>query len=92
MEIDKKDSNHLEETQVDEYQKPVHLGVDELNRPRYDDKETIKILRKVDWRLMPGLTLLYLLGNSMPRFSSHTSRLTLLLQHFWTEAILAMQG
>ena len=30
--------------------------------PRYDDKETKRILRKVDYRLLPVLTLLYVLA------------------------------
>lgn len=31
-------------------------------QPRYDDKETKRILRKVDLRLIPMLTLLYVLS------------------------------
>lgn len=30
--------------------------------PEYDDKEKDKILRKIDWRLLPVLTILYLLA------------------------------
>lgn len=30
--------------------------------PTYDDVETARVLRKVDWRLLPVLTLLYVLS------------------------------
>lgn len=33
----------------------IDHAIDELNLPRYDDKETIKLLRKVDRRLLPIL-------------------------------------
>ncbi|KAK4942804.1 hypothetical protein LTR10_017564 [Elasticomyces elasticus] len=39
-----------------------HAGLDDSNLPRYDDKETKRILRKVDYRLLPMLTLLYVLA------------------------------
>ncbi|KAK4615392.1 hypothetical protein CLAFUW4_10734 [Fulvia fulva] len=39
-----------------------HTGLDESNRPEYHDRETNKILRKVDWRLPPVLAVLYLLS------------------------------
>ncbi|KAK5938679.1 hypothetical protein PMZ80_008870 [Knufia obscura] len=35
---------------------------DEHDVPEYDDKEKDKILRKIDWRLLPVLTILYLLA------------------------------
>lgn len=41
-------------------QKELLLRVFKL--PRYDDKETHRILRKVDYRLLPMLTLLYVLA------------------------------
>lgn len=41
-------------------QKELLLRV--LKLPRYDDKETHRILRKVDYRLLPMLTLLYVLA------------------------------
>lgn len=37
-------------------------AVNESNQPRYDSKETQKILRRVDYRLMPVLTFLYLVS------------------------------
>lgn len=37
-------------------------AIDESNQPRYDDKETDKLLRRVDYRLMPVLTFLYLVS------------------------------
>ncbi|KAF2716611.1 retrograde regulation protein 2 [Polychaeton citri CBS 116435] len=37
-------------------------GVDASDLPAYDDKEAKRILRKVDYRLVPMLTLLYLLA------------------------------
>ncbi|ETN46418.1 uncharacterized protein HMPREF1541_00602 [Cyphellophora europaea CBS 101466] len=37
-------------------------GLDDENLPRYDDKETKRVLRKVDYRLVPMLTLLYVLA------------------------------
>lgn len=37
-------------------------GLDHRCLPSYDDKETTKILRKVDYRLVPMLTLLYVLA------------------------------
>ncbi|EXJ82987.1 hypothetical protein A1O3_06804 [Capronia epimyces CBS 606.96] len=39
-----------------------HAGLDDSNLPRYDDKETRRILRRVDYRLLPMLTLLYVLA------------------------------
>ncbi|KXS94248.1 hypothetical protein AC578_8814 [Pseudocercospora eumusae] len=39
-----------------------HGGLDETNLPDYHDKQTARILRKVDFRLVPMLTLLYLLA------------------------------
>ncbi|KAH7016762.1 major facilitator superfamily domain-containing protein [Ilyonectria destructans] len=38
------------------------LGIDAGNLPRYDDAETKEIMRKVDWRLLPPLTVLYVLS------------------------------
>ncbi|GAB7364660.1 hypothetical protein MBLNU230_g5462t1 [Neophaeotheca triangularis] len=45
-------------------QNPDHAddGIDENNQPKYDDAETKRILRKVDFRLIPMLTLLYVLA------------------------------
>lgn len=37
-------------------------AVNDLNQPRYDDKEMHKVLRKVDFHLMPMLTFLYLIS------------------------------
>lgn len=37
-------------------------GIDESNLPRYNDKSTQRVLRKIDWRLLPMLTLLYILS------------------------------
>ncbi|KAF2184129.1 retrograde regulation protein 2 [Zopfia rhizophila CBS 207.26] len=37
-------------------------GLNEANLPTYRDAETRRILRKVDYRLLPMLTLLYVLG------------------------------
>ncbi|KAF4450077.1 retrograde regulation 2 [Fusarium albosuccineum] len=37
-------------------------GVDGSNMPRYDDVEVKRIMRKVDWRLLPPLTVLYVLS------------------------------
>lgn len=34
-------------------------GLDSLNQPLYNDKEATRVLRKVDWRLVPVLTVLY---------------------------------
>ncbi|KAF7192573.1 putative transporter [Pseudocercospora fuligena] len=39
-----------------------HGGLDETDLPDYHDKQTARILRKVDYRLVPMLTLLYLLA------------------------------
>lgn len=36
-------------------------GLDESNLPNYDDAETKRVLRKVDYRLVPMLMLLYLI-------------------------------
>lgn len=47
----------LEHVESGEAVKPD--GMDDSFLPRYDDKETKKILRKVDYRLVPLLTLLY---------------------------------
>jgi len=37
-------------------------AVDASNQPRYDDEETRRLLRRVDYRLMPVLTFLYLVS------------------------------
>ncbi|KAK5700095.1 hypothetical protein LTR97_006230 [Elasticomyces elasticus] len=42
--------------------KEEHGGLDETEQPNYHDKETKRILRKVDYRLVPMLTVLYLLA------------------------------
>lgn len=34
----------------------------EHNLPRYHNAETARVLRRIDWRLLPVLTLLYLLS------------------------------
>ncbi|EFX06176.1 major facilitator superfamily transporter nicotinic acid transporter [Grosmannia clavigera kw1407] len=34
-------------------------GLNSSNQPLYNDKETTRVLHKVDWRLVPVLTLLY---------------------------------
>ncbi|KAM5385575.1 hypothetical protein ACJZ2D_000774 [Fusarium nematophilum] len=39
-----------------------HAGLEASNLPRYDDVEVKKIMRKVDWRLLPLLTILYVLS------------------------------
>lgn len=39
-----------------------HGGLDETDLPNYHDAETTRILRKVDYRLVPMLTVLYLLA------------------------------
>lgn len=38
------------------------IAIDESNQPRYDSKETKRLLRKVDWRVLPVLTFLYLVS------------------------------
>lgn len=46
---------------------------DETLVPQYDEKETKKILRKIDWHLLPVLAILYLLafiGTSSTRRST----------------------
>ncbi|KAL2427972.1 putative transporter [Exophiala dermatitidis] len=48
---------HVEQQDIGE-----HAGLDDSNLPRYDDAETKRILRKVDYRLLPMLTLLYVLA------------------------------
>ncbi|KIV81233.1 hypothetical protein PV11_08660 [Exophiala sideris] len=52
-----RDLVHLEKSGLGD-----HAGLDDSNLPRYDDKETKRILRKVDYRLLPMLTLLYVLA------------------------------
>jgi hypothetical protein len=47
---------------LEEAGKLYNHAVDESNQPRYNDKETQKLLRKVDYRLMPILTFLYLIS------------------------------
>ncbi|KIW46496.1 uncharacterized protein PV06_02165 [Exophiala oligosperma] len=51
------DPVHLEKSGLGD-----HAGLDDSNLPRYDDKETKRILRKVDYRLLPMLTVLYVLA------------------------------
>lgn len=43
-------------------EKLENLGLEGGNIPRYNDKATAKLLRKIDWRLLPILTLLYTLS------------------------------
>lgn len=50
---------------VDSLEKAIeteHGGLDETDLPDYHDAETTRILRKVDFRLVPMLTILYLLA------------------------------
>lgn len=54
--MEKCNIGHVEEAPV------VQKGLDASNLPRYDDVETSRVLRKVDWRLLPVLTLLYILS------------------------------
>lgn len=68
MENDKVESaakiEHADDS-TDTLEKAIHEERGEPNDedlPRYNDKETTKILRKVDYRLVPMLTLLYLLA------------------------------
>lgn len=42
--------------------KQKHGAAGDGDLPIYNDKETTRILRKVDYRLVPMLTLLYLLA------------------------------
>lgn len=37
-------------------------GLNEAHLPIYNDERTKRVLRKVDWRLLPVLTLLYVLS------------------------------
>ncbi|WPH04635.1 retrograde regulation protein 2 [Acrodontium crateriforme] len=54
-----KDEEHFEHVKM--ANKDLN-GLDERNLPSYDDKETKRILRKVDYRLLPVLTVLYVLA------------------------------
>ncbi|KAF7557438.1 hypothetical protein G7Z17_g748 [Cylindrodendrum hubeiense] len=56
--IEKGGVGHLERTESPEHQD----GLGQDNLPLYNDKETVRVLRKIDWRLIPILTLLYLLS------------------------------
>jgi hypothetical protein len=63
--------------------KPSHdLVEDGLNESSdiamYDEKETKAILRKIDWRLLPMLTVLYVLAY-IDRSNSKTSSATVCL-------------
>lgn len=57
---EKIDASHLEKTGgvVDVSSSPD----DGVVVPEYDEKEVKKILRRIDWRLLPVLTILYLLA------------------------------
>lgn len=55
-------THHIEGDVKDPLGIQIDHAVDEENQPQYDDKETKKILRKVDYRLMPILTYLYLVS------------------------------
>lgn len=48
--------------QDEEYAEYTTAGITDENLPSYDDKETKRILRKVDYRLLPVLTFLYVLS------------------------------
>ena len=37
-------------------------ALDETHQPRYNDEEVRRIRRKVDWRVLPLLTFLYLIS------------------------------
>lgn len=49
---------HIEEGEKSDHDS--HAGVNENHQPDYRDKETKRILRKVDYRLIPLLTTLYI--------------------------------
>lgn len=78
--------SHAERTSLPSDEEDIHDG-DGLNadhQPDYRDKETKRILRKVDFRLLPMLTLLYVLafldrgniGNAKIAGMSHDLKLT----------------
>lgn len=52
-------TDHLEDSQKEMFD---DIPNDEPGQPIYGDKEIKKILRKVDWRMMPILTYLYLVS------------------------------
>lgn len=60
--FDKGGVKHVEEGKVGFPTEDEDKGLDSNHLPRYDDAETKKILRKVDYRLLPVLALLYLLS------------------------------
>lgn len=45
-------------SEVEDSDTSDHAGLDTSNQPQYHSKETRRILRKVDYRLIPLLTLL----------------------------------
>ncbi|EXJ87212.1 hypothetical protein A1O3_04171 [Capronia epimyces CBS 606.96] len=61
---EKEPLEHMEEAAKDADTAAALVGhaLDETNQPRYDDKETIKLMRRVDWRVLPMLTFLYLIS------------------------------
>lgn len=57
---EKIEASHLEKTGgTVQVSRPLDDGV---VVPEYDEKEVKKILRRIDWRLLPVLTILYLLA------------------------------
>lgn len=58
-----RDSQDVSHREMQGIATPIQdAGLDETNVPRYDDPETKRIMRKVDWRLLPPLTILYILS------------------------------
>jgi hypothetical protein len=55
-------SLHAETVQTGTKLEVSELGLNEANLPTYHDKKTVHVLRKIDWRLLPMLTLLYILS------------------------------
>jgi hypothetical protein len=57
---EKIEASHLEKTGgTTDVLTPID---NEIVVPAYDEEEVKKILRRIDWRLLPALTILYLLA------------------------------
>ena len=53
---------HLKQYATNEIDKPDVDLVEEAYQPTYDALQTKRLLRKIDWHLIPFLSLLYLLS------------------------------
>lgn len=60
--IDADNERYSDEKQQGSFHHENAMAVEEGTDVEFDDVETSRVLRKVDWRLLPVLSFLYLLA------------------------------